>query len=133
MPACLSTRLPCCAVPRRAVLFCPAGTREGVRFLKEHGIPLPLAQRIAQRLGQHTVERVTVDPYASLAGLGLPFRCVLLVSVQPLCDEVAALPGTGSCAAALSCCPVLCFDSRASWCGAHTAPCHSASSFLQQG
>lgn len=54
---------------------CPAGTREGVRFLKEHGIPLPVAQRVAERCGQQTVAWVQSDPYAAMAGSGLPFRC----------------------------------------------------------
>ena len=65
-------------------------------------MPLPLAQRIAQRLGQHTVERVQVDPYASLAGLGLPFRCGLLASIRA-CVHGVALCGTKSFTAVLPC------------------------------
>lgn len=53
-----------------------AGTREGVRFLKEQGLALPLAQRVAKLHGQHTVERVKRDPYAALACLNLSFRCL---------------------------------------------------------
>jgi hypothetical protein len=54
---------------------CAAGTREGAIFLKEHGISLPLAQRVAKRHGPHTVARVKRDAYHALAGFGLPFRC----------------------------------------------------------
>ena len=46
-------------------------------FLKEHGIPLALAQRVAERHGPATAERVRRDPYAALAGYGLPFRRAL--------------------------------------------------------
>ena len=65
------------ARPVRPAPLLPVGTRAGVMFLRDAAaLPLPLAQRIAERYGPHTVERVRRDPYAALAGLGgLPFRC----------------------------------------------------------
>ncbi|KAL4458529.1 hypothetical protein ABPG75_013394 [Micractinium tetrahymenae] len=60
------------------------GTREGVVFLKEHGIPLPLAQRVAERCAQQTVAWVRNDPYAAMTGSGLPFSKV---------DQLAAKVG----------------------------------------
>jgi len=43
-------------------------------FLREQSLPLPLAQRVAERHGPQTVARVQQDPYVALAGFGLPFR-----------------------------------------------------------
>ena len=56
------------------VLCCAAGTREGVMFLREHGVPIPLAQRVADKWGASTRALVERDPYAALAGLGLGFK-----------------------------------------------------------
>ncbi|PSC71270.1 exodeoxyribonuclease V subunit alpha [Micractinium conductrix] len=58
------------------------GTRDGVRFLQEHAIPLPLAQRIAERHGHHTVAQVAADPYAALAGFGMPFSKLDLLACR---------------------------------------------------
>ncbi|GAB4821863.1 hypothetical protein N2152v2_008909 [Parachlorella kessleri] len=52
------------------------GTREGVMFLREHGVPIPLAQRVADKWGASTRALVERDPYAALAGLGLGFNKV---------------------------------------------------------
>ncbi|KAI3435893.1 hypothetical protein D9Q98_001951 [Chlorella vulgaris] len=70
------------------------GTREGVIFLKEHGISLPLAQRVAKRHGPHTVARVKRDAYHALAGFGLPFS-----KVDMLAGKVDAPPDLVSRAA----------------------------------
>ena len=43
-------------------------------FLREHGVPIPLAQRVADQWGPSTRLAVERDPYAALSGLGLPFR-----------------------------------------------------------
>lgn len=43
-------------------------------FLREQSLPLPLAQRVAERHGPQTAARVQQDPYVALAGFGLPFR-----------------------------------------------------------
>lgn len=71
----LPPRLPGC--PRRAAPCCarsaPAGTREGVLFLREHGVPIPLAQRVADRWGPQTRAVVERDPYDALSGMGLAF------------------------------------------------------------
>lgn len=65
-------------------------------FLKEHGVPLPLAQRVAERCGQQTVARVRGDPYATMAGSGLPFRCAAWHRLAAaLGDEAPAEPALG--------------------------------------
>lgn len=56
-----------CSRPR------PTGTRDGVMFLREHSISIPLAQRVADKWGSATRALVERDPYAALAGLGLSF------------------------------------------------------------
>lgn len=42
-------------------------------FLREHGVPIPLAQRVADRWGPQTRAVVEQDPYDALSGMGLAF------------------------------------------------------------
>lgn len=111
--------------PRHAALDpAAAGTREGVRFLKEHGVPLPLAQLVAERHGVHTVARVQQDPYAALAGAGLPFRCVAgrawgETGLPPHADLLCC------CTCCAASCLLHCWPT--SPCPTPTPPCHCCS------
>lgn len=59
-------------------------------FLREQSLPLPLAQRVAERHGPQTVARIQQDPYVALAGVGLPFRWAdrfVLCCAESRCGE----------------------------------------------
>lgn len=71
------------------------GARLSAKFLRDCGVPPALAQHVAQRFGQRTVEIVTRDPYAALSSLNLPLDKVDLVAAK-----VGAHPGLVSRAAA---------------------------------
>lgn len=56
--------------------------REGSSFLRDAGVPIVIAQRIAESLGKKTKEIVSRDPYSVLGAFGLSLKKADIVATQ---------------------------------------------------
>jgi exodeoxyribonuclease V alpha subunit len=92
------------------------GAREGARFLREAGLPLALAQKVAARFGPATREVIQADPYAALASFRMP-----LTKVEQVAAAVGAPPDLVSRAEAAV---VHCLDAAAAQEGHSLLPWH---------